>query len=231
MKKPVYNLTLFLFPFLAGLCVYTSFLGAERAEDFFTSQPLVVFWVLSIILATISLFKFIKLRKAHLLLIHVGTILIIFGSMVASEKGHELVAHITKKVKPVQGQMVIYVGQSSNQLYDRSKNMSYKLPFEIHLKDFEIENYPSCNKQVKDYISKVEIIKDGRVVKKADIEVNHPLHYADFHFYQHSYDDKQRKYTVFNVVSDNGLYIVFTGFGAMFLGIVWYFWFYELRKS
>ncbi len=81
---------------------------------------------------------------------------------------------------------------------------------------------------IRDFISDIEIIKQGEVVKSESVEVNHPLHYGGYHFYQYSYDSEQGRYTVLKVVSDTGLSIVYTGYILMGLGIVWQFWFKKL---
>jgi hypothetical protein len=325
-KLAVYYITLLFLPILVLLCVYGSFLGAEGAQSFFNSLPLIVYWILAAVLVVFSLFLFKKLRKPHLFLMHIGVILVILGSLLASTKGHELKAAITKTVKPVAGQMLIYEGKASDMLYQPAENANYKLPFEIFVKDFEVHYYPAYiniilpggrterlaarvgddyvlknsgarlkvlnvyenfkitfkdglrlpveseekgtnpaveleitlpgkepfkhfvferfdshtqpggmriryHRPIKDYVSQVDVIKDGRVVSSADIEVNRPLHYGGFHFYQHSYDSQTHSYTVLGVVSDNGLYLVYSGFAALCAGVVWYFWFYRLRLN
>jgi hypothetical protein len=40
---------------------------------------------------------------------------------------------------------------------------------------------------VKDYISELEIVRNGNVVAAKNVEVNHPLHYGGYHFFQRSY--------------------------------------------
>jgi hypothetical protein len=81
------------------------------------------------------------------------------------------------------------------------------------------------SRMVRDYISELEIVKDGAVVAAKDIEVNHPLHYGGYHFYQHSYgEDTLGKYTVLMVVSDSGLHLVYGGYLMLIAGIFWHFW-------
>ena len=43
---------------------------------------------------------------------------------------------------------------------------------------------------IKDYLCQVTVLENGRTVQNATIEVNHPLHYKQFRFYQSSYDTK-----------------------------------------
>jgi len=78
---------------------------------------------------------------------------------------------------------------------------------------------------IKDYISEVEIVVDGKTVATKAIEVNHPLHYGDYHLYQHSLDeDAAGQYTILQVVSDSGLNIVYGGYVMLIAGVFWHFW-------
>jgi len=85
---------------------------------------------------------------------------------------------------------------------------------------------------VSDYISELEVIdKDGKVVAKKDIEVNHPLQYAGYRFYQSSYDQEGGRYTVLQVVSNTGVMVVFAGYWAICVGVVWHMWLRHLFKK
>lgn len=322
MKKIIDYLALTAILLLIALSVFAAFIGATKARNFFNSIPLSSFWFFIIILLFAAIASFHKIRKPALFLIHIGIALIIIGSITASEKGHLVRSKLFGLVKPRKSQMMIYQGQSSNEIYEKSQNQRYRLPFQIKLNKFIVENYPSYllihladNKTIKtpavvgseyilnatiskikiikvfknfkialdengqtipidsnapgrnpaieleitkkdgtvfsqfvfelfkghthaeeqyhityhtpikDYISKADVIKNDKIIMSADIEVNRPLHYAGFHFYQSSYDNKEHQYTILDVVSDTGLNIVYAGFGAMCLGIFWYFWF------
>ncbi len=85
---------------------------------------------------------------------------------------------------------------------------------------------------VKDYISDLRVMKDGQCVAKKSIEVNHPLYYGGYHFYQSSYGrDLQtgESHTVLSVASDAGLYWIYAGYISLCLGIIWQLWFKRLR--
>jgi len=77
---------------------------------------------------------------------------------------------------------------------------------------------------IRDYLSDVVVIENGKEVAAKVIEVNHPLHYAGYHFYQHSYDSEAGKYTILSVTSDSGLYTVYGGYWLLSLGVLWHFW-------
>jgi hypothetical protein len=79
-------------------------------------------------------------------------------------------------------------------------------------------------RMIRDYISDLEVIKDAQVVAKKSIEVNKPLHFDSFLFYQQGYDDESGRYTVLSVVSDKGLSAVYLGYILLCAGIFWHFW-------
>jgi hypothetical protein len=82
---------------------------------------------------------------------------------------------------------------------------------------------------ISDYISELEIVEDGNVVAAKDIEVNHPLHYGGYHFYQNAYDNKNAAYTVLEVVSDRGLGLIYAGYIMLCVGVLWYSWLRGLK--
>jgi len=84
---------------------------------------------------------------------------------------------------------------------------------------------------VKDYYSDLQVLEDGKVVTEKTIEVNDPLYYGGYHFYQHSYDKKGEQYSVLSVSSDSGLYLVYTGYILLMIGIIWLMWIIPLLPS
>ena len=77
---------------------------------------------------------------------------------------------------------------------------------------------------VKDYFSDVILLEEEKQIAKKTIEVNHPLHYGGYHFYQSSYDPEREQYTVLTVYSDSGLNMVYAGYLMLTLGVLWQFW-------
>jgi hypothetical protein len=82
----------------------------------------------------------------------------------------------------------------------------------------------SYRRPIRDFISDLEVIKDNKVVLRKSIEVNKPLHFSGYLFYQHSYDSAEGKYTVLQVVSDNGLVAVYLGYILLCSGLFWHLW-------
>ena len=82
----------------------------------------------------------------------------------------------------------------------------------------------SYDRTISDYVSELQIVEDDKVVAEKDIEVNHPLHFGGYHFYQSSYDAKAGQYTVLQVTSDTGLVAVFAGYWMLCVGVLWHLW-------
>lgn len=79
-------------------------------------------------------------------------------------------------------------------------------------------------RMVKSFLSDVEVVKDNKAAARKSIEVNKPLHYGGYLFYQQGYDSDTGKYTVLGVRSDKGLGIVFLGYILLCAGVFWHFW-------
>jgi hypothetical protein len=96
--------------------------------------------------------------------------------------------------------------------------------------------HPSANnlmffyrRTISEFISDVEIIKDGSVVASKSIEVNNPLHFGGYLFYQQGYDSEAGQYTILGVVSDTGLFAVHLGFFLLCAGLFWNMWLNNLK--
>lgn len=87
------------------------------------------------------------------------------------------------------------------------------------------------HRTIRDYFSDVTVVKNEKEVAGKTIEVNHPLHYGGYHFYQYSYDLDVGQYTVLSVTSDSGLYIVYTGYWMLSVGVLWQFWLRAALKA
>jgi len=85
--------------------------------------------------------------------------------------------------------------------------------------------------QIRDFLSDITVIENQKQILKKTIEVNHPLYYAGYHFYQHSYDPENQAYTILSVTSDSGLYAVFAGYLLLALGIIHRCWFRNIIKN
>ncbi len=205
------------------LFVYGAFLGPYRAKTFFNSPVLSAYWLaLTALLVTAFMVFPRPVRLPGLFLMHAGCILVLAGALCGSGAGLKVRNQLLGTDKIQAGQMVIFEGDAENRIRLEDSGLIKELPFYIKLKDFRIEFYKP--EYVRDYISDVQVVKDGSVVAEKSIEVNHPLHFGGYHFYQSSFDAEGHKYTVLSVVSDTGLNFVYAGYLALGIGVFWHFW-------
>ena len=130
--------------------VYGAFIGAERAEKFFNRLPLAVYWTALALALIIALVAFRRLvRVPGLLLMHAGCILILAGGLWSSQAGHELRKELFGIDKIRKGRMIIYEGDSENQVALGNDNQFKELPFSIKLKDFRLEYYQPVYLQIQ----------------------------------------------------------------------------------
>lgn len=84
------------------------------------------------------------------------------------------------------GYVNIVEGTSVDRVPLRGGNTAIKLPFVLQCDNFEVEYYPGTQ-QPKDYYSDLTVFRNGQVIQKKRIEVNHPLIVDGIYFYQSSY--------------------------------------------
>ncbi len=92
----------------------------------------------------------------------------------------------------------------------------YTLPFSIHLIDFVKDNYQGTS-MARGYHSDI-LIKDGDLEWETRIEMNKPLRYKDYTFFQSSFDERENyEISILSVVKNDGW--LFPYIGTLILGI------------
>lgn len=160
---------------------------------------LILLWC-SIFICTLKRLKF-KPQAFPTIITHLGLLIILAGAFVTGILGEK-------------GFMLIYEKHNQDTYID-ADNKFKTLDFKIYLDDFSI----------KDFRSKVAIISQAQEILKETIEVNRPLRYKGYSFYQASYDQDNFKWTGLDVVRDPGVPFVWCGFILLNLGVILRFYF------
>ena len=129
---------------LTLLSIYGAFLGADRAQAFFNSLPLAVYWFALTALLIVGLAVFRRLLQIpSLLLMHLGCILILLGGMWGSKAGHVMQKQLFGIDKVVRGQLRLKIGDQTpiSRVVVEDSNSVRELPFAVRLKDFRMEYY------------------------------------------------------------------------------------------
>ncbi|MFH1728602.1 MAG: cytochrome c biogenesis protein ResB [Pseudomonadota bacterium] len=78
--------------------------------------------------------------------------------------------------------------------------------------------------RIKDFKSDLSIYEENKLILQKTIEVNDPLEYKGYKFYQSNYDPKNMMWSGLRVVKDPGTIFVYLGFLILCLGILFIFY-------
>jgi cytochrome c biogenesis protein len=123
---------------------------------------------------------------------HLSVILILIGAVIGIFFGFN-------------GFLNLPEGYTSEVAYSRRGGTAHPLGFSIKCDDFDVEYYKGKD-MPKDYRSWLTVTRNGQVVKKQMIEVNSPLRFEGYTFYQSSYGlmPNPEGVLVINAVSNTG---------------------------
>jgi hypothetical protein len=127
---------------LTVLSIYGAFLGADRAQAFFNSLPLVVYWFAAAALLAAGIVSFSRLlRVPSLLLMHLGCILVLLGAMWGSKPGHALQKRLFGIDKIPHGELDLLGQIDENRVEIPEDGSTGELPFRVRLLDYREEYY------------------------------------------------------------------------------------------
>jgi hypothetical protein len=170
-----------------------------------------LFW-LNLFICTIKRLKLWR-TKLPSVLTHLGLLTILAGALITSLFGER-------------GFLIVYKGYRQDTFIKRDGTFK-ELDFKLRLDDFSIEWEDSGAKglssaaHIKTFKSKITILENDMPVFVRTIEVNRPLTYKGYGFYQASYDREGLRWTGLDVVKDPaGAPVVFSGFIVLNIGII-----------
>lgn len=131
---------------------------------------------------------------------------------------------LTTAVFKVEGQLPIWEGQSSATVFLRDAApggaKSFDLPFVVRVDSFEIDRYQGTMMPSM-FRSRVTVVDPAAGEHAAVIEMNKPLAYGGYQFFQSSYQiENGREATILSVSRDPGQAIVFLGYVLLVAGMI-----------
>lgn len=134
-----------------------------------------------------------------------------------------LVGALATAAFTIEGRLPLWEGESADHfLRDRpgQREVRYSLPFSLRLDAFEMDVYPGTRMPAM-FRSRVTLRDASGAEQSGVIEMNHPLSYGGFRFFQSSYQIREgREMSVLSVSRDPGQPIVFLGYGLLVLGML-----------
>jgi cytochrome c biogenesis protein len=114
-----------------------------------------------------------SLSRYGVYVIHSSIIIILIGSLIGIMFGYR-------------GFVTLNKGETKDTIVIRGEaGKAVPLGFKVKCDDFKVSFYPTG--EPKDYVSRLQIIDDGKSVRQAEVRVNHPLTYRGTSIYQASY--------------------------------------------
>jgi len=110
-------------------------------------------------------------------------------------------------------------------LFARFPDMHQEISADLQIK------YNWAPRRPKDFISKVTILKDGKEILSRDIQVNEPLNFAGYNFFQSSYDTQDLSWSGLQIVKDPGVPLIYAGFILLIVGLVMIFYVGPLMEN
>jgi hypothetical protein len=149
-------------------------------------------------------------RRAGLLLVHGGLLLLIGGGFFIQATAREY-------------SLTLSEGQSGRTLVAADRGAAAELPMTIKLLDFSRSMHPGTDIP-KSFTSRVEIAAGG-ARRLAVISMNRPLRYRGYTFYQSSYaeDGRGGESSTFQVVRNSGRWLPYAASALIFLGLTLHF--------
>lgn len=191
-----------------SLIVASLFPEEASHKYFYQALWFKLLWFIFSIGIIIAFINSVKRRNFGFSIIYLGLLLVLLAGLLTSLFQEE-------------GFMEMKKGQTQDAFWIDDES-SKSLGFSLSLKDFSVEFYPEERKGmrfVKSYKSQIAINKEGNLVKEAVIEVNKPLNFGGYSFYQYGYDVELPEQTIIQVVKDPGLPFVYAGYIILLIGM------------
>jgi cytochrome c biogenesis protein len=119
-----------------------------------------------------------RMSRLGVYITHLSILIILLGALIGSLFGFK-------------GFVNIMEGETADRIFTRQRHgtMPKPLGFTVRCDDFRITYYDTNAQErlVKEYISTLTFLEDGKKVMKKDVRVNHPLTFNGLRFYQSSY--------------------------------------------
>lgn len=105
---------------------------------------------------------------------HFSLIVLLFGVLISS-------------MFSIKGYLGLLAGESANSMELASSGAIMELPFTIQADDCWVEYYEDRPEMEKDWFSELTVIESGKPILTKTIQVNDPLIYHGYHFFQHRF--------------------------------------------
>ena len=185
--------------------IVEKFFGKDYvSEVIYDSWWFAALWALTAIVSMLYLIRKKVYRRFTVMMLHTSFIVILIGAMTTHVTSREGTLHLRK------GEAVA--------AFTDNEGVACALPFDIRLKDFEIVHYPGTD-AVMDYKAHIIVDSNG-TEEEACISMNNIGKFADYRFYQSSYDADGQGTVLLVAFDPYGIAITYTGYLLLLAGLI-----------
>ena len=174
------------------------------SEIIYGSWWFAALWGLTAIVSMLYLVRKKVFRRFAVMMLHTSFIIILIGAMTTHVTSREGTLHLRK------GEAVA--------AFTDNEGVACALPFDICLNDFEIVHYPGTD-AIMDYKAHIIVDSNG-TEKEACISMNNIGKFADYRFYQSSYDADGQGTVLLVAYDPYGIAITYTGYLMLLAGLI-----------
>ena len=185
--------------------IVEKFFGKDYvSEVIYDSWWFAALWALTAIVSMLYLIRKKVYRRFAVMMLHTSFIVILIGAMTTHVTSREGTLHLRK------GEAVA--------AFTDNEGVACALPFDICLKDFEIVHYPGTD-AVMDYKAHIIVDSNGKE-EETCISMNNIGKFADYRFYQSSYDADGQGTVLLVAFDPYGIAITYTGYLLLLAGLI-----------
>lgn len=185
--------------------IVEKFFGKDYvSEVIYGSWWFAALWALTAIVSMLYLIRKKVFRRFAVMMLHTAFIIILIGAMTTHVTSREGTLHLRK------GEAVA--------AFTDNEGVACALPFDICLNDFEIVHYPGTD-AVMDYKAHIIVDSNG-TEEEACISMNNIGKFADYRFYQSSYDADGQGTVLLVAFDPYGIAITYTGYLLLLAGLI-----------
>ena len=185
--------------------IVEKFFGKDYvSEVIYGSWWFAALWALTAIVSMLYLIRKKVYRRFAVMMLHTSFIVILIGAMTTHVTSREGTLHLRK------GEAVA--------AFTDNEGVACALPFDICLKDFEIVQYPGTD-AVMDYKAHIIVDSNG-TEEEACISMNNIGKFADYRFYQSSYDADGQGTVLLVAFDPYGIAMTYTGYLLLLAGLI-----------
>ena len=190
--------------------VLEKMIGTSKVYEWiYTSPVTLILWGAMAISALLYLYRRKVQNSLVTFALHLSFVLILLGALTTHLWGIQGTVHLRK-------------GESATNTFLKNDSLQAQFPFQIQLKEFELEYYDGTLSPM-DYVSKIILTDKAGRSEEGKVSMNHICKYKYYRFYQSGYD-KDQEGTILAVSYDPyGIALTYLGYTCLLLCILTFF--------